>query len=318
MILKRRGVDHHLQGLHALSKRLPEIHPLSTTISKKIAMMMAGIRGETKLVNLFEKYLFLEEIYILHDLSIYSTGPGQIDCLIITPKFALILEVKNIAGEMSFLEGTGQITRQLDNGRIDYFESPMVQLNRNISLLQDWLMLRRIEFPILGAVVLPHASQKVNMQTNTAHSVLFLGEVHSFIKQLIKNQSTVHPNSAKEIAEQLNSSHQTFNPFPICSRWNVDTTCLSNGVYCTKCKDGLMIRQLRKWVCQQCHHKDTKAHRQAIVEWFMLVGGEMTNKKCREFLNIESPQLAARLLSDMNLIVEGKGKSTKYRMEKSL
>lgn len=314
MILKKRGKDHHLHGLQALYKRLPDSHSLITTINKKIAMMIAGIRGETKLESVFENYFFLDEVYILHDLSIYSTGQAQIDCLVITPKFALILEVKNIAGEMSFLEGTGQISRVLDNGQIDHFESPMIQLDRNSDLLHDWLRIRGIQFPILGAVVLPNASQKVNVQLNS-YPVLFLGGVHSFIKRLMNTQSIVEPKIAREIAEQLIESHQIFIPFPICRRWNIETACLKKGVYCTKCSEGLMIRQLRTWVCQQCHHKDSKAHRQAINEWFMLVGGEMTNKKCRDFLNIKSHQLATRLLGEMNLRVDGKGRSTKYTKE---
>lgn len=75
------------------------------TINKKIGMKTAGMRGESKLVKVFENYTFLDEIYILHDFSFYSTGRAQIDCLVITPNFALILEVKNIAGEMSFFNG---------------------------------------------------------------------------------------------------------------------------------------------------------------------------------------------------------------------
>ena len=314
MILKKRGHDKHLVGLHALHKRLPEDHPMMDTITKKMAMISAGISGEAKLEKVFENYLFLDEVYIMHDLSFYSTGHAQVDCLVITPKFGLILEVKNIAGEMTFLSGTGQISRVLENGQIDHFESPMVQLDRNSDLLFDWLRMTGVHMPILGAVVLPKATQKVNVQLND-YPVLFPGVVPSFIKRLIKNHSIIEPNCAKEIAERLVREHQEFNPFPICSRWHVDVACLKKGVFCTSCRGGMMVRQLRTWVCQTCLHKDPNAHKQAIKEWFMLVGGELTNKTCREFLKIESHQLASRMLGEMNLKINGHGKSTRYQME---
>lgn len=314
MILKKRGNNKHLEGLHALQKRLPENHPIMETVIKKIAILSAGVRGEAKLETIFETYSFLEELYILHDLSFYSTGHAQVDCLVITPNFALILEVKNIAGELSFLVGTGQISRILENGQVDYFESPMVQLDRNSDLLMDWFRMAGFDLPILGAVILPNATQKVNVKLND-YPVLFPGEVPSFIKRSIKKIPKNEPSQAKEIAEKLLKEHKAFNPFPICSRWNVNASCLKKGVLCPKCTAGEVIRHSRKWVCQACHHKDADAHRQAIQEWFMLVGGELTNKKCRDFLQIESHQLASRLLGSMNLKIEGYGKSTRYKME---
>ncbi|MGB5945440.1 nuclease-related domain-containing protein [Paenisporosarcina sp.] len=313
MIMKIRGIDLHLEGLQALSKRLPESHPQRETIDKKIRMKTAGIRGELNLVKVFENYTFLDEIYILHDVSFYSTGRAQIDCLVITPNFALILEVKNIAGDMSFLVGTGQISRVLENGQIDHFESPMVQIDRNSDLLFDWFRLKDIHMPILGAVVLSNSTQKVNVQPNQ-HPVLFLGEIPSFIKRQIKNQNTIEPNQAKIIAEMLVEAHQPFNPFPICDRWHVDTACLKKGVFCTKCCEGMMKRSFRTWICEACFHRDPYAHIQAIKEWFMLIGGEITNKKCREFLGVQSHQLVSRLLKEMNLIIEGKGNRTTYKM----
>ncbi|HLG27046.1 MAG TPA: nuclease-related domain-containing protein [Paenisporosarcina sp.] len=314
MIMKKRGIDHHLEGLQALFKRLPESHQLRDTIDKKIRMKIAGIRGESKLVKVFENYTFLDEIYILHDLSFYSTGRAQIDCLVITPNFALILEVKNIAGEMSFLIGTGQISRILDNGQIDHFESPMVQIDRNSDLLFDLFRLKDIHMPILGAVVLSNSTQKVNVQPNQ-YPVLFLGEIPSFIKQHIKNHTAIELNQAKEIAEILVKEHQPFNPFPICDRWHVDTSCLKKGVFCTKCSEGMMKRHFGRWVCEVCLHSDSLAHIQAIREWFMLIGGVITNKECREFMSIQSPQLVTRMLKEINLTVEGKGKKTIYKMK---
>ena len=57
MIMKKRGIDHHLEGLQALYKRLPESHATEgQLINKKIGMKTAGIRGETKLVKVFENY----------------------------------------------------------------------------------------------------------------------------------------------------------------------------------------------------------------------------------------------------------------------
>ncbi|WP_233260414.1 hypothetical protein [Paenisporosarcina sp. OV554] len=221
--------------------------------------------------------------------------------------------MKNIAGEMSFLAGTGQISRVLENGQIDHFESPMVQIDRNSDLLFDLFRLKDIHMPILGAAVLSNSTQKVNVQPNQ-YPVLFLGEIPTFIKRQIKNHTVIESNQAKKIAEILVEEHQPFNPFPICNRWNVDTAFLKKGVFCTKCSACMMKRRFRTWVCEACFHRDPYAHIQAIKEWFMLIGGEITNKKCREFLDVQSYQLVYRVLKEMNLRVEGTGKKTKYKM----
>jgi len=47
----------------------------------------------------------------------------------------------------------------------------------------------------------------------------------------------------------------------------------------------------------------------------MLIGGQITNKECREFLGVQSRQLVTRMLKEMNLIVVGTGKKTNYLME---
>jgi len=314
MIVKERGKDHHIKGLQALLRRMSESHPKFEVITQQVAKMTAGIRGEERLTKIFLDYTFLEDVYIIHDLSFYSTGHCQIDTLVITSGFGLILESKNIAGDMHFLNETNQIARKLDTGKIDNFESPMAQVERNRDLLEDWLKLRGVELAIYGAVVLPKATQKVEI-SGKSYPVLFPGEIPSFIKRLIKKHSGVVSVDGEGIAHSLAAAHQEFNPFPICERWGIEPESLKKGVFCPKCTIGMMNRRNRKWICDSCNHKDSFAHQQAIREWFMLIGGNLTNQKCRDFLNMPSHQWASREMAKMEMEVDGKGRHTKYRMK---
>ena len=202
MIVKERGKDHHLKGLQALLRRMSERHPKFEVITQQVAKMTAGIRGEERLTKVFLDYTFLEDVYIIHDLSFYSTGHCQIDTLVITSGFGRILESKNIAGDMHFLNETNQISRKLETGKIDNFESPMAQVERNRDLLEDWLKLRGVELAIYGAVVLPKATQKVEI-SGKSYPILFPGEIPSFIKRLIKKHSEEVGLDGEGIAHSL-------------------------------------------------------------------------------------------------------------------
>ena len=101
----------------------------------------------------FDKYKFSFEHRTFNGLNLESTGKFQIDTLFLSRQGAFILEVKNIAGRISFPEQWNQVVRLLDDGRSDAFECPSVQLERNCYLFSDWLSARNISIPVEGAVV---------------------------------------------------------------------------------------------------------------------------------------------------------------------
>ena len=68
------------------------------------------------------------------------------------------------------------------------------------------------------------------------------------------------------------------------------------------------------WRCPTCSYKSSHAHVQAIRDWFLLFGGKMTNKDCREFLNIPQRSTATRILQSMQLHTEGEKRNRTYAL----
>ena len=131
MIMKEKTISLKAVGLEALLRRLPQNHPRYADMENELRKTRAGDNGERILADVFQKYKFPFKHYIFHDLNLQSTGKFQLDTLFLSSQGAVIFEMKNIAGRISFPEAHNQMTRTLENGQVDAFECPSVQLERN-------------------------------------------------------------------------------------------------------------------------------------------------------------------------------------------
>ena len=69
----------------------------------------------------------------------------------------MVLESKNIGGELSFKQNPSQLERENEEGKVDVFESPEVQIERNIFLLDEWLKQHGVTIPVFGVIVLTNS-----------------------------------------------------------------------------------------------------------------------------------------------------------------
>ncbi|SFE88656.1 nuclease-related domain-containing protein [Alteribacillus iranensis] len=102
MIIKPRKVPLHLRKLRALERRLPHSHPKRPEIERDTAKWSAGYKGEQSIDDPLT-FLPPHDFRILHDLHLYDGSHYfQIDTLIISSCFLLIIEVINISGTLIF------------------------------------------------------------------------------------------------------------------------------------------------------------------------------------------------------------------------
>jgi hypothetical protein len=302
-----------LEGLEAAIRRLPGHHEAIPALRSKQAAVQAGFGGEQELDKVFESYAFSMKHGIFHDLSLASSTYFQVDTLFITPWFAVLFEVKNIAGELTVTENPPQMIRVLESGQVSGFKSPIAQLESNCELFQDWLYSQNLSLPVYGAVVLAYAKQRIEV-FDTNIPVLFPSAVPSFIRKLPTTSPLLDDETFANLLSQLHSSHRHYIPSPICETYSIKHSDIRTGVICPWCKDLGMRWHKRKWECMKCGFRCSKAHIQAIRDWFLLFGGKMTNKDCREFLHLERQQNANQLLRDMNLHTEGANRNRTYTM----
>lgn len=73
-----------------------------------------------------------------------------------------------------------------------------------------------------------------------------------------------------------------------------------------------MIKLPRTWLCPKCKATDNKAHQRNLLEWLLLFNRHITNRECREFLQIEDIHTATRILRSMNLETDGTFRNRSY------
>lgn len=312
LIIKRRSVEYKHMGLAFLYDRLPKDHEKKTVIYSKMVSASVGISGEKKVERIFDKYNFPFKYSVLHDVNLSSNGKFQIDTLFLCQYFILILECKNIVGELSFEKNPLCLNRKLDNRKMDTFESPEVQVDRNKFLLKEWLSKRGIKIPVTGVIVLSNMKSKVVKPPNYT-DVIYASTIPVYLRNMNREKEYLSVLQMNDLAKTIVESHQTYIPFPMCRNWGIDTSDLITGVKCEKCLRFGMVKKNSGWLCLVCGHLDRLGHVTAVREWFALVDDRISNKQCRRFLQIESSQLASRILNSICLSRELKAKNTIYR-----
>lgn len=310
-ISKERNKPLILEGLQAALSRIDPTHEKYTLLNNLYSSRMAGYRGEKRIDRVFQNYAFPMRHKIINGLSLTSSTDFQIDSLFITPSYAVVLECKNLAGSIKVKNNPPQLIQTLDNGRIRAFESPITQVQSNMALLQDWFHTRNISLPIYGAVVLAFPKKEVEL-CNTEIQFLYPTGIPSFIRNLPTTPQLLDEKTFSLLSNELIHSDKEYIPHPICSTYSIQKSEISPGVICSSCHFLGMIKYQGGWRCPMCSQKSSHAHIQAIRDWFLLFGEKMTNRDCREFLNIQQRQTATRILQSMNLHTEGAKRNRTY------
>lgn len=310
-IKKHRTKPIILTGLEAAMRRLPYE---DGGLQEKYDTIQAGFGGEQQLDKVFENYSFPMNYRVFGDIHLTSSTHFQIDTLFITPSYAIVFEVKNISGELAIIENPPQMIRTSMNGVKTAFSSPVIQVQRNRELLQDWLLARQISLPVYGAVVFAYTKQRVE-QANPKIPILFPNAVPTYIRGLPMTQTYLSNDEFEMLSQDLFECHRPFIPSPICTTYPSLREKIIVGVQCPHCEQFRMKKTKSGWQCPMCNGKSADAHKQAIRDWFLLFGGELTNKECREFLCVEKAQTAYRLLMSMGLKTKGANRNRRYMMD---
>ncbi|MEK5444453.1 nuclease-related domain-containing protein [Fredinandcohnia sp. FSL W7-1320] len=154
MIRKVRTVPIIILILEALLQRIPQDHPKRPQIQVELVKRKKGYRGELSL-NYYLELIDTPEFLILHDIRL-TDGKSffQIDTLIITPYFYLILEIKNITGTLYFEDDSNQMIRTLNNEE-EGMHNPILQSLRHSRQFKNWLTQRKLPLlPIEHLVII--------------------------------------------------------------------------------------------------------------------------------------------------------------------
>lgn len=310
-----RSIPLIIKKEEALLRRLLVNHRNKKEIRDNLRKAWTGFRGE---VNLDYHLSFLpeKEYIIFHDVRLNNSERHfQIDTLILTPYFILIIESKNYFGTLFFDQISKQLIRTYQNQE-NGFSDPIMQVKRQNRNLEMWIKEQRIKScPIEYLIAI--GSPSTIIKTNPGREQIFERVLHAEhvpekIKELEANykEKCLSPYLIQKMSQIIRQQQhpQSINIF---EKYNIHPSEILQGVICPSCQTPPMIRIHSNWYCRKCKTTSKNAHEEAINDYLFLYNS-MTNKQCREFLNIPSINVCTFLLQNMNLPSIGQGKSKIY------
>lgn len=315
MIVKERKIPIYLQQLEALFRRVPADHPKRNAISETLAKHKAGYKGE-QAIDYPLSFLPDKEYSILHDIRLFDQGHYfQMDTLLLSSRFILLLEIKNITGTLLFDSEFNQLIR-ISEQKSEGFPDPILQMKRQERQLQKWLHLYGFStLPIESFVVI---SMPRTIIKASSHDQDFSQKViHSAnLPNRIEDLKRMHVEilSSKDIQEltlQMTTNHSPLHR-NILEQYQVTKRELLKGVHCPACSHLPMVKTMKGWHCLNCNGISKFAHEDALQDYALLIGTTATNGELKEFLHITSSSIIKRLVHVMNLPYKGEKKGRKY------
>ncbi|MBY0123818.1 NERD domain-containing protein [Bacillus sp. S/N-304-OC-R1] len=318
MIAKERTIPIKILASEALLRRLPADFVMRPLIEKDLAKRKAGFRGEVA-TDYYVHKLPKKEFTILHDLRL-SNGQDyfQIDTLIISPTFALILEIKNISGTLFFDSKFKQLIRYRNDSE-DGFLNPISQADRQKRELLSWLLRYNVSIPIEFLVVISNPSTVIKSDSQNYFAFKNVLHAHGMTERVGKikasyKKEVLTKREMNKLTKTLFKSH-TPETFDVLNHYKISANSLVTGVQCTKCKEARMKRIYGSWQCTVCGHKERGAHKRALLDYYLLLGNKISNQQFRSFLQLSNEDISQKLLKSMELPHSGENKGRVYYLD---
>lgn len=307
----------YIPQLKALDQRIALQHPEKQLIQGHLKKEMAGAKGQSAL-TFHLKLLRDEDYYILRNPRIDDGNKHfEIDNLILSNKYFLLVEVKNWYGTL-FFDGEKQVIRVGDDGKEEGLPNPIPQVKLQRHRLQKWLRQLDIpQIPLLHFVVISFPSTIIKpMYTDQPvpdeifHSNLLPLKIEELNQQYSKN--ILPENMLKSVAAHVRNAHR-IKKVKVLEKFHIPKNELINGVFCQKCSANPMDWLNGAWYCPVCMHISKNAYIPALNDYSLLINKEITNREARAFLRIDSPHAAKRILSS-NYLPIGKNGWRRYKL----
>jgi hypothetical protein len=302
-----------------LARRLTIGHYKHADIEKDLAKRRAGYRGEM-ILDGYVKELPQNKYFIFHDLQLKTQGIYfQIDTLLISQNYILIIEAKNISGTLVFDNEFNQLIRIHDDGTEEGFEDPRVQAERIQTLLYRWMASKGMNllpidylvfFSSVRTILKSNPPGRSDMRKICKARDLF-NKINTYEK--VFTQEKVNIRKINEMGKLLLSNHDPLK-INILDEYKISPRDIRTGVRCPDCSYIPMIYLKGKWSCPGCKCSSKNAHIEALNDFFNLLNLTITNFEFRNFLHLPSGNIAQKILHSLNLESTGTTKNRIYHL----
>lgn len=316
MIEKDRTYPLRLLMYEALMERIIPNHPKISLIEQDYKARRAGYRGE---LQTDYRLSFLPEkgFHIFRDLRLQDEKwHFQIDTLILTLRYILLIETKAHSGTLFFDKHSEQMIQTKD-GQEKSYDNPINQVRMQAWHLKRWLQNHKFSVPpIYHLVVISNSSTIIKVSDRSLNNLIVKGDVLlSRVYEIDDRNSnpTFTDKEVRKLSKSLVKNHSPHHP-DILKQYSLTPDDLQKGVQCPSCFTYGMQREKWIWRCPVCEHKSKTAHYKTIKEFFLLISPTIKNQLCREFCPGISSRTITNILSSLNLPFTGTNKGRIYHM----
>lgn len=317
MIKKFRSVPVHLLQLEALLRRLSVRHPARNEIENEFVRRSSGYRGEQSL-DYYLRQIPRSDHFIFQDIRLPHARNGffQIDTLLLSSRYFIIFEAKNIAGSLHFDEH--QLLRTYQETE-EAFPNPIVQAENQQFHMENFIKNHlNIRLPSASFVVVTNNESIIKYDPNYRKSmqrVIRPPAIRQNTEMMMnKFRHKLLKANDLERLNQLISKFVTPPSLDISSKFPVKGSHILPGMHCSNCKSLSVLRLNTKWRCRNCRQVDDKAPIHALMDYSLLKSRTITNRQCREFLRIPSISITSKLLTSLQLPYRGTYKDRTYHL----
>ncbi|NMH71506.1 NERD domain-containing protein [Bacillus sp. RO2] len=313
MIIKPLEKPLTIRKLEALLRRIDKNHPKRPQIEQDLAKRMAGYKGEQSM----EYHLsFLDErkYYILHALRLKSSSNFcfQMDVLLLTSKYFLIIEIKNIIGQVTFENHFAQFIRSL-NGIEEGFYNPLDQVKKQKLRLDSFIESQKMKRPPIKSLVCftnPQTIIRSDSRVKASQSVMHAHNLFSKLEELNQqfDSSIFTEKELLKISRKLLKQHCE-EDINILERYDIKPEVIIKGVACPGCFNFAMNRKSGSWLCEKCNLKSKDAHLGTLEDYRLLFGKNITHQELKEFLGLATNSTTSKIIYSLGLTHCG----SKYR-----
>ncbi|MUV37233.1 hypothetical protein JNUCC1_01039 [Lentibacillus sp. JNUCC-1] len=242
--------------------------------------------------------------------------PFQMDTKIVTPAFQLIIEIKNMTGELAydslhhqFIQTVGADKKRQRN--------PIQQVTQQKMHLQSWLQnfnLPLMPIETLTVVSNPNAIlHNIHEAPDVQNKLIHVESLPQKLQEIEKKypQRLLTRQQQLNLDRLLNSSDKPHHP-DLVSMFGLQEDHFIQGIPCEKCDHSPMERLRVKWSCPRCGHTSIDAHVRVILDYFLLRKPTISNSECRELLQLSMASTAYHLLNALDLKKTGHGRWRVY------
>ncbi|WP_245799360.1 nuclease-related domain-containing protein [Virgibacillus siamensis] len=302
----------------ALDRRTPKTHPHKQFISQQATNLYSGYKGE-KALEYYLQFLPENQFFIFHYLRFLDKyGHFQLDFLLLSAYFHLIIEVKNVYDNMNFDE-LGQAFRVMGDD-VEVFRSPIEQVNMQHNRLKS--LYRNHDFPTVPIKKIVVYSRDDMYLRNLANNkvindtVMHRDHVLPKIENFTEMYQTPYFSEEQlmELSSTLMGAHRP-EDFLLMERLRVSQEELIKGVFCPNCGCVPMLWKHGKWHCKSCGCVSKNAHRTTLADYALLSDEYINNRQARQFLLMDSIHTAKRVLQKEASEEIGNRGGRKYKLD---